>query len=308
MVKISVPNINKSLTNNLVFLSAVFLAIFFLTASIFIFLLTGQPLYLLAIIALLLLTIIILGKYINDLLLETEPENGNGAVSNEILSFTAHELNAPLGNIKGALDSVVHSGKESLSSSSLHLLEHSQASVEQLIKLVNNLLTAAHFEQGKMKIFIKSQSIKPVLGQVIENYKKLVTDKGIGLFYQHPENTLPEVLIDSDRIREVIENLISNAVKYTEKGTVTIKSSVEKNKVIVSVTDSGIGIPEDKLSKLFIKYSRLSNTKSIKGTGLGLYIAKLIVEAHHGKIWVESKEGAGSTFSFSVPASSATGN
>lgn len=308
MVKIPVPNINKSLTNNLVFLSAVFLATFFLAASVFIFLLTGQPLYLLAIISLLLLTVIILGKYINDLLLEAEPEKGQETASNETLSFTAHELNAPLGNIKGALDSVVRSGKESLSATSLHLLEHSQASVEQLIKLVNNLLTAAHFEQGKMKIFIKSQSIEPVLAQVIENYNRLVTDKGISLFYRQPENSLPEVLIDSDRIREVIENLVSNAVKYTEKGTVTVKSFVEKNMVIVAVTDSGIGIPEDKLSKLFIKYSRLSNTKSIKGTGLGLYIAKLIIEAHHGRIWVESKEGAGSTFSFSVPASSATGN
>lgn len=305
---IPVPNIKKSLTNNLVFLSAVFLAIFFLIAATSIFLSTGQSLYLLAIITLLLLTIIILGKYINDLLLETGPENGSGSVSNEILSFTAHELNAPLGNIKGALDSVVRSGKESLSSSSLHLLEHSQASVEQLIKLVNNLLTAAHFEQGKMKIFIKSQSIEPVLATVIENYKKMVTDKGIDLLYQKPENPLPEVLIDSDRIREVIENLVSNAVKYTEKGTVTVKTSIENKRITVSVTDSGIGIPEDKLSRLFIKYSRLSNTKTIKGTGLGLYIAKLIVEAHHGKIWVESKEGVGSTFSFSIPIGTSYGS
>lgn len=304
MLELPSRSLMKFIRNNLVFFSAILLSLVFSAAAIFILILGTPPYYLLIIIFLLLFTLIIFSKFMNDVLQENEPENEEGLPGNEVLSFTAHELNAPLGNIRGALDSLIHNDKETISASGRKLLEHSQTSIEQLIKLVNNLLTAAHFEQGKMKIFIKAQNIEPVIEQVIENYKKLVSEKGLNLVYQVSEETLPPVLIDSDRIREVIENLVSNAIKYTEKGTITVMSKSEAKRVVVSVTDSGIGIPTDKLSKLFIKYSRLSNTKSIKGTGLGLYIARLIIEAHHGKIWVESTEGVGSTFLFSLPAGS----
>jgi signal transduction histidine kinase len=136
------------------------------------------------------------------------------------------------------------------------------------------------------------------------NFAKKAHEKGLGLEIMEPQIKIPLVTADREKIREVLENLLSNAIKFTTKGGITISFEQTKNEVVVAVADTGIGIPATAIEKLFTKFYRVGQSPMIEseGTGLGLYIAKSLVELHQGKIWVESEVGKGSTFYFSLPA------
>jgi signal transduction histidine kinase len=126
--------------------------------------------------------------------------------------------------------------------------------------------------------------------------------KNLKLVIDIPE-TLSLVKVDKSRIYQILRNLISNAIKNTDNGSITIQGKEEKNKIIVSVKDTGIGIAKKDISKLFKKFSQLdsSEVRKSQGTGLGLYICKGILKQHNGEIWAESELGKGSTFSFNLP-------
>lgn len=139
-------------------------------------------------------------------------------------------------------------------------------------------------------------------------------EKGLGLSYEKPEGTTPLAIADETRLREILINLVGNALKYTDKGkvwvtvdtTVPHQEGIDKPMLQINIHDTGRGISQENISKLFTKFGKLTQGSFVKsaeegGTGLGLYIAKGMIELHGGKVWVESEEGKGSTFSFTIP-------
>ena len=177
---------------------------------------------------------------------------------------------------------------------------------ERLISLVEDLLNLSRIEDGHMKYEFTPEDLCEITASVADELKQTAEKRGLQLMFRQPTYQLP-IEADKIKIRNVVFNLVDNAVKYTEKGSVTV--SVKKNgtNAHLDVTDTGIGIPRDKISKLFAKFERLdegNRNYSMAGFGLGLYITKLIVGDHKGRIWAESAGiGMGSTFSMELPLS-----
>ncbi|MBI5305152.1 MAG: response regulator [Chloroflexi bacterium] len=173
---------------------------------------------------------------------------------------------------------------------------------ERLTALINNVLDLAKIEAGKIEWHMQSVAIKDVVERATTATASLFEIKPVQLVAQI-EADLPAVSGDRDRLIQVVINLISNAVKFTERGTVTCRAQREGDNVVVSVTDSGIGIDPKDHGKVFEQFVQVGDTLTNKpmGTGLGLPICKQIVEHHGGRIWVESELGKGSTFSFTLP-------
>jgi len=168
--------------------------------------------------------------------------------------------------------------------------------------LVINLLELARMEMDT-SLTVEPHGLNVLLNSVILDSQSQLTSKGHEMLYEAPEDTL-QVEIDLSRIRQVLHNLIGNAIKYTpESGEIRISTEQNKDKVWVHITDNGLGIPEGDLPHLFEKFYRVEadDRVDIQGNGLGLAIVKAIVEQHGGEISVESKLGEGSCFSFSLP-------
>ncbi len=173
----------------------------------------------------------------------------------------------------------------------------------RMIKLVADLLDVSRIEEGRMQIEKVPTHLEDIVESVIGELTPKASEKNIKIIFEKSE--IPTLEIDTAKIREVITNLIDNAIKYTNQGgNVTIKIEENQNQELVfSVSDTGVGIPTSEQDRLFSKFFRASNiqTLDVSGTGLGLFIVKSIIEAHSGKVWVESRQGEGSTFYFSLP-------
>ena len=163
------------------------------------------------------------------------------------------------------------------------------------------MLEIARSDAGRLTIEVTPIELVPPVQSVLSELQPLADEKSIKLIYE--PIALPKVLADAGRIKEVMVNLVGNAIKYTlGSGTVTITHEIQDQAVVTHIKDTGLGISKEAQEKLFQKFYRVETeqTKDIKGTGLGLFIVKQIVEKMNGKIWVESEEGKGSTFSFSL--------
>ena len=169
--------------------------------------------------------------------------------------------------------------------------------------MVNDLLDIARIESGKVIMKVSEQDLKDIISSASDLILIQCKNKNIELMQDLPKS-LPEIMVERNQIERVFINLLGNAVKFTpEKGKITIKAHKEGGFVQVDIKDSGIGVPMDALAKIFDEFYRVDNpvNQEVKGTGLGLSLVKYIIEAHKGKIWVESKLGQGSTFSFTLP-------
>lgn len=217
----------------------------------------------------------------------------------ELISIASHELSAPLTNIKGTLSLL---SKEVPPSSQVYL-RRALTSVEQLISLIDGLLTVSRFEMGKMKIILVPVQVEDLCQEVVNDFQAEAAAKGLFLEFVRPSQRLPKVMLDPQRIREVLVNLVSNGLKYTHSGGIRVAGRLQDSHLMVSVTDTGSGIKEENLEILFNRFVRLvdGQKESPKGIGLGLYISRLIVEAHLGRIWAQSQVGKGSVFSFTLP-------
>jgi signal transduction histidine kinase len=179
-----------------------------------------------------------------------------------------------------------------------------ERNTQNLIELVNDLLDASKLESGTMRLEMASINIRGVVDELRESMEPLAKEKEIELVEALPED-LPPVEADRAKLRRVLLNLLSNALKFTQKGgTVEVRAAREGDRVRVAVSDTGVGIAPDDVARLFDKYeqARSRATRGEKGTGLGLYITKQLVELHGSQIKVESEVGKGSTFSFTLPA------
>ncbi|MFA5075556.1 MAG: ATP-binding protein [Candidatus Babeliales bacterium] len=224
---------------------------------------------------------------------------------NDFVSNVSHELRTPLTSIKGYA-SILLSGKLGVIPEEAHKrLEKINKHSDELVQFVNELLDIARIESGRMTLKIAPVNLKNIVDEVGDMLTVQMKERQIAFSSILPD-AIPEVMADYSQIKRVFINLVNNAFKYTPAGgKITVRVQRVDTGIQVDITDTGCGMPEDALDKLFTEFYRVDTAinQEVKGTGLGLAMVKHIVEAHKGKIWVKSKVGAGSTFSFTLPQS-----
>ncbi len=218
----------------------------------------------------------------------------------DFISMITHDIKSPLTVIMGFSSLLLNNYKDKIDERMYEAFETMNNSANKILFLVEDFLLSNKLEAGFISMDIKSVKLQKILDDLIPTLRTQFEDKNISLNYKIEKN-LPEILGDPIQIDRVFSNVINNAIKYTPQGgkiEIEGKLSTANNikYVEISIHDTGVGIPADDINTIFDKYSRSKNTKSSKGTGLGLYISKMIVDAHHGTISVESKEGKGTIF------------
>jgi phosphoglycerate-specific signal transduction histidine kinase len=187
-------------------------------------------------------------------------------------------------------------------------LSMAERNINRLTSILNDLLNLSRIESGKIQMKFEELDLKGAIEFILSSLKPQADGKSIHLRMEVPEK-LPSVYGDREKVEQILTNLVGNAIKFTpEGGAISVSAKPfedgeNMDMVAVSVKDSGIGIPEDQLDRIFEKFHQVEDSlrRSITGTGLGLTITKGLVESHHGRIWVESEIGKGSTFTFTLP-------
>lgn len=222
----------------------------------------------------------------------------------EFISIASHQLRTPLSVIKSFLSMILEDFYGSIPDSVRDKMKKSMESNERLIRLVDDLLDLSHMERGKMKFDFKKVSFQKVVESVFEEMEPQAKSKGLQFIYHRPQKHDFMIKADDEKLRQVITNLMDNAIKYTEKGKIEVRLKRTDHEIVFSIKDMGIGIlPEEKkyLFKRFVRGKKVSRLWT-EGVGLGLYVARLIVEAHHGQIGAESQgEDKGSEFWVKLP-------
>lgn len=225
------------------------------------------------------------------------------AKQNDFFPMLVHELRAPLSVIQGAADLLIKSTEE-LNAEQIHtLLNQIKTSASSLLKMVGDILDVSKMEGGKFQINKTYGLIQDVLNDQCNYFDPVAKVKGVTLSCPNTEG-LPNFSFDPERIKQVLNNLLSNAIKFSKDGgTILVIAKKDDGLVKVEVSDTGVGIADKDKPFLFQKFFQASNHNGIKekGTGLGLVIAKGIVEAHGGTIWVEDNNPQGSRFIFTLP-------
>ncbi len=220
-------------------------------------------------------------------------------VKSGFISITSHQLRTPLTIIKGYVSTILDETYGKIPENIQKPLKNVYDSNERLIKLVNDILGISRIEAGKMELKLEKTSLEEVIVNVVEELKSEAKRKNIYLKFEKPSKNLPKILIDRDKIRQAILNIVDNAIKYTDQGGITIKIKEEGSKYKIEIKDTGEGMNKEEISSLFQSFSRGKAGKKswIEGAGLGLHIAKRLVEMHCGEIWAESLgKNKGSTF------------
>src|SRR4030095_15172707 len=227
-------------------------------------------------------------------------------MKSDFVSHASHELRTPLTAIKGAVDLILREVAGPLTEKQVHYLTRVRSNKQHLAGLINDLLDLAKIESGKIEFKSSRVSLSGLVHEVAEALRPVAAEKVIALETTIGEPTLL-VWADRDKINQVLTNLIGNAIKFTPvQGRITVSASRNGGESVqVSVSDTGPGVPQARRETIFTNFYRIAevNGENSKGTGLGLAIAKALVELHGGEIWVESEEGGGSTFSFTLPVS-----
>ncbi|MGA2263238.1 MAG: PAS domain S-box protein [Acidobacteriota bacterium] len=222
-------------------------------------------------------------------------------MKSDFVSFVTHQLRTPLAGIKWLLE-LAAEGSET-PKETLDFIQDARSSADRLIRLVNDLLGVSRLEQGKLAVVLKDIDLIELTRSVLDQMKPLIREKGITLSVP-AMGDLPRLSADPQLLREAILNLVSNAMKYTlPGGTISIRIGQDDHKIRWEIEDSGIGVPKGATGRLFEKFYRAENAVSIEteGTGLGLYLVRLILERFGGRVWCESEEGHGATFLFTLP-------
>ena len=221
-------------------------------------------------------------------------------MQSEFMSNIVHEMRAPLHSITGFTRLVLEGGAPDAETQQEFLNIIADQS-EHLRRLIDELVDISPAPGQTVKLQKELVSVKDLLRNAVKEIYSVAKQRNISLKHDIPES-LPEIDGDSQRLRQVMFNLLGNAIKFNNKrGSVNVKAEVRNNDLLVQITDQGVGITRDAIPYIFDKYYKAENTASAGGLGLGLYISKQIIEAHGGEIWAESTEGTGSTFSFTLP-------
>ncbi len=224
---------------------------------------------------------------------------------NDFVSFVTHQLRTPLSGIKWMLE-LAAEGTDAAEKASY--IQDAHESADRLIGLVNDLLDASRLESGKLRIVLEPVNLRTLTGDVLDDLTTLVREKGHTVTVDSTAD-LPDVTSDPQLLRQVVMNLLSNAIKYTPHGgRIGIRMELDGRDLRWSIRDSGIGIPKASAARLFEKFFRADNVHTVdtEGTGLGLYLVRLIVERFGGTVTCESEEGRGTTFAFTLPRAGAS--
>jgi len=225
-------------------------------------------------------------------------------MKNEFVSLAAHQLRTPISGIKWCLKTILDEDLGEINKEQKDILGQALKTNNKVVNLINDLLNVTEIEEGRYLKNLGLGSIEDVIKSVVEKYSLKIKEKNIKIKLFKKEDDIPDVMMDMERMKTAIKNIIDNAVRYTMGGgEITISLSKKEKFVKVEIKDTGVGIPLAQQSKLFDKFFRSSNVTKIdtEGTGLGLYISKNIIEAHEGKIWFDSEENKGTTFYFTIP-------
>jgi two-component system, OmpR family, phosphate regulon sensor histidine kinase PhoR len=226
-------------------------------------------------------------------------------VRRDFISNISHELRTPLASLKVVVETLQDGAIEDPPAAK-RFLHHIETEVNVLAQMVQELLELSRIESGRAPPNIQPTSVQALLQTPVERLHPQAERAGLCLTLTLPEH-LPLVQADSEQMRQVVTNLIHNAIKFTPPGgTITASAEVRApDEVLISVHDTGVGIPEQDLPRIFERFYKADRARSGGGTGLGLAIAKHVVQRHQGRIWAESVEGIGSTFYFTLPCSEA---
>ena len=221
----------------------------------------------------------------------------------EFVSTVSHELRTPMTSIKGYADLLLMGAVGDLVGQQEHFVTIIRNNADRLTALVNDLLDISRIETGRVELNLRAVSMPEVVASVMTTLEGRARERELELRMDVPED-LPAVWGDSDRITQVLTNLVGNAIQYTPPGgSITTSAHVNQRMLEISVADTGIGISEENLEKIFDRFFRADDpfVQETSGTGLGLAITTSLVHMHGGEIWVDSEVGEGSTFSFSLP-------
>lgn len=225
----------------------------------------------------------------------------------EFISTASHEMRTPVATIEGYLGLSLNPNTASIDQRAQGYLLKAQESVHHLGRLFQDLLDISKVEDGRLNNNPQVTDLTGFVGEIVNMFDQRAREKALVLLFKpgmqqndtvHRLNPVFYVDVDNDHLREVVSNLVENAIKYTKEGNVTVDITGDAAHVTLSIHDTGIGVPPEDLPHLFQKFYRVDNsdTRDIGGTGLGLYLCRRLVETMGGRIWVESRMGQGSTF------------
>ncbi len=232
-----------------------------------------------------------------------EAERAN-SVKTRFLASVTHELRTPLNLIINNLDFMRIGMFGNVTDEQHSRLDQTIRSSEHLLSLINDLLDISKIEAGEMELTIIPSDLRPVLEDALDSAVMLIESKNALITLEaHIPDNLPLIPMDARRVRQILTNLLTNAVKFTVHGSITLNLYLSDDIIELAVTDTGIGIAPEEMGNLFQPFERADRAKSlsIEGTGLGLSISRHLVEAHGGKLMLESESGKGSTFAFTLP-------
>lgn len=221
----------------------------------------------------------------------------------EFIAIVSHQLRTPLAIVRGFLEALVSGDQGPVNPGQKEYLSEAHAITNEMIALVNDYIDIAKMDPTKLRVKRAATDLVKLVEEIVKEVTPLAKASNVEIDFT-PAAGLSKLQLDEVKIRQVILNLLSNAMKYTRHaGTVTIRLMREGNHVVFSCRDTGVGIPKQQQREVFTRFFRAKNVAKLdtKGSGLGLYVAKSIVEAHGGKIWFESEEGKGTTVFFSLP-------
>jgi len=225
-------------------------------------------------------------------------------VKTEFISVAAHQLRTPLSAIKWIFSLLISEDSTNLNSEQRSLIMKGYESNERIIHLINDMLVVTRIESGKIQYNFTPIHIEDLINNALLDFTGIAYTRKINLSFEKPSRPLPYINADLEKMRGAIQNLIENAMTYTQNGgRVVLKAALENNMVKVSIKDNGIGIPEHQQSSIFSKFFRADNATKVQtnGSGLGLFIVKNTIEKHGGKVDFESVLGKGTTFYFTLP-------
>ncbi len=227
-----------------------------------------------------------------------------GSTKRDFVSLTAHQLNVPLSTTKLSLEMLLDGSLGKITDEQRDIIEKTQKRNNMLIHLVNDLLDIAKIEDKGNSYHCEEVDFEALVKEVVDSDKIEMKNKKIVFEFAKPENKLPKIILDRNKMFLALKNMFDNAIKYTpEKGTISVAFEIRNKELEFKIQDSGIGVPNNEKEKIFDKFFRSSNAikTNPSGSGLGLFIAKNIIEAHNGEMGFESVENKGSTFFFTIP-------
>ncbi len=228
-------------------------------------------------------------------------------MKSEIISVVAHQLRTPLSAIKWTLKILLDKGAGDITKEQEELLSKGFESNERMITLINDMLAVDRLESGKLKYNFVPVQFEELVQDMIRSLLPLATQKNIRVEFTSPKTLLPKIKIDPDKMRDVLQNLIDNAIKYTKvDGLVSVGVVAEGDELHFWVKDNGIGIPDEEKDKIFSRFFRADNAvhTATDGSGLGLFIAQSVIKRHAGKVWFDSVLNEGTTFHVLLPLGS----